>query len=184
MEFAEYPLLNTPHLTVVVLKAARSADATVDGAVTLLRTMLRRLKVEAPFDDATLRSRLRQVAAYLSEAGLLEIRPDDGIVITGRGRRVIAEHPAGFDTADLVSDAEIQRRIREHRRRASSSDPRTQQYADGYNAFREGAQITDNPFAPDANDHLAWEDGWCEARDDTATHDAMFRGDAAKSMPR
>lgn len=165
MEFAEYPLLNTPNLTVVLLRTAAGGQATLDDAVARLRDSLRRARENPPFDDRALGRRLRAVGTYLAGAGMLQVHSGDTLVITDRGLRAIAECPAGFDPADLLRDAEIRQRLRVKRRREAPSDPRNDRYADGYNAWRSGYRITDNPFRQDSVDHLAWEDGWCEARD-------------------
>lgn len=55
--------------------------------------------------------------------------------------------------------------------RRAGSDPRPGSFGDGYDAFRQGAQFSDNPHQQDTSDHLAWEDGWCQARDDAAPRD-------------
>lgn len=166
MEFGEYPLLNTPHLTVLLLKTAEKQEATIDDVVARLRSLLRLAQEDPPFSDAEFRERLRAVATYLADAGLILIRAGDRLSVTGAGRRAIADCPEGFDTADLVGQTEVRRRIRQQRRDQSADDPRGAQYAGGYNAYMDGQKITDNPFRQDSIDHLAWEDGWCEARDD------------------
>lgn len=176
MDFGEYPLLNTPSLTVVILKAAVLPDARLEDALARLHAALRAVNERPPFDDRAMRARLRAVADALAGAGLLQQSSGGRMRITALGRRALLEHPAGFDTADLVDAMEIRRR-REARRRAPASDPRSARYEDGYDAFRMGIPITENPFRQDSVDHRAWEDGWCEARDD-ATPGAT-RDDAA-----
>jgi hypothetical protein len=44
-------------------------------------------------------------------------------------------------------------------------DPRPAAYDAGLQAFGEGRALDANPFASDTPDHLAWENGWSEARD-------------------
>jgi hypothetical protein len=165
MEFADYTLLNTPNLTVVLLRTAADGPATLDDAVARLRDCLRRAHEDPPFDDRALQKRLRAVGTYLADAGMLQFHSGDTLVITDRGLRAIEECPAGFDIADLVRDTEIRRRLRATRRREAPSDPRSDRYADGYNAWRSGRRITENPYCEDSIDHLAWEDGWCEGMD-------------------
>ncbi|MGD8808276.1 MAG: hypothetical protein PVG24_01660 [Gammaproteobacteria bacterium] len=165
MEFAEYPLLNTPHLTVVILKTAADGPARLDDAVGRLRDVLRQAGEDPPFDDATLSRRLRAVGTYLANAGLLQVHSGNRFVITDSGLRAIRHCPEGFDMADLVDDAEVRRRLRADRRQNTPTDPRNDQYADGFNAYRKGRRITENPFRQDTVWHLAWEDGWCEGRD-------------------
>ena len=172
MEFADYPLLNTPHLTLLILKTAKEREATIGDVVRRLRAVLRLAKEHPPFADAALSTRLRTIAVYLAEAGLIKLRPDNRILITGAGRRALSDCPAEFDTSDLVGDTEIRRRIRLRVRRQSLTDPRGGQYEAGYNAYRDKREITDNPFHHDTADHLAWEDGWCEARDDALIAEA------------
>lgn len=165
MELAEYPLLNTPNLAVVVLKTAAAGDASVDDALVHLRTVLGHAGADPAVDDAVLRNRLRAVGTYLANAGLIQFYSGSHLTITDAGLRAMSDCPDGFDTADLLKNAEIRRRIRELRRRASGLDAHSEQYARGFNAYRKGQRITENPFRQDSVDYLSWEDGWCEAHD-------------------
>ena len=159
MQFSEFPLLNTPNLTVILLRTAAAGQTTLDDAVERLRDSLRKAHENPPFDDKALGRRLRVVGTYLTEAGMLQFHSGDTLVITDRGLRALAACPTGFDPGDLVNDSDIRHRLRTVRRRELPSDPRNDRYADGYNAWRNGHRITDNPFRQDSVDHLALEDG-------------------------
>ena len=67
-----------------------------------------------------------------------------------------AEHPEGFDTADLWST-----RVRPLPPRPRAPPPpvdaRTGGYDQGFYAYWTGETPADNPHAPDSADHLAWE---------------------------
>lgn len=39
-------------------------------------------------------------------------------------------------------------------------------YADGYWAFGEGLELSDNPHEDNTDDHAAWIQGWTDAQDD------------------
>lgn len=166
MEFAKYKLLNTPHLAVLILRAAGKPDATLYDVLHRLRDLLRKAGENPPFGNAAILRRLASITDYLAESGLITVKEDEKITITEAGSRTISEHPAGFDTADLVSDSEIRERIRRHRQQLGEDNPLNRQYADGYNAYGDGRPITDNPFRQDSGDQLAWEDGWSGAHDD------------------
>ena len=39
-------------------------------------------------------------------------------------------------------------------------DPDRDPYAEGADAYLAGASDTSNPYAPDSDEHLSWNDGW------------------------
>lgn len=41
----------------------------------------------------------------------------------------------------------------------------TQAWADGWEAYMNGAMSEDNPFEPHSQEHHDWEDGWMAAED-------------------
>ena len=41
-------------------------------------------------------------------------------------------------------------------------------YARGYMAYKEGLELSDNPFQDDTEDYLSWEAGWVSASDEDA----------------
>lgn len=166
MELGDFPLLNTPHLVVVMLKTTSGGEASIDDALNYLRKILRVAGEQPPFAEEILRQRLQAIGHHLMQVGLLAPVEGGRFRITGKGRRAIADHPAGFDTADLMDDPQFRRRLRLVYRQTGMDDPRETQYQAGYAAFRQGMAISDNPHHQDTIDHLAWEDGWCEARDD------------------
>ena len=49
---------------------------------------------------------------------------------------------------------------------AGGDDPRIIEFDQGYAAFHQGIGLQANPYERDRVMHLAWENGWCEARDD------------------
>ena len=102
---------------------------------------------------------------YLTEAKLLA-PADGGFATTARGRAALAEHPQGFDTADLMVYPEFARYIRGLELRRAGLDPRAGGYDQGFYAYWTGELPADNPYPPDSADHLAWENGWSEALDE------------------
>ena len=166
MRFREYPLLNTPNMVVVILREAAEGPATLAACAARLRALLDRAGEHPPFGQDEVASRLAMLIRYLSEARLLAAEPDGGFAITERGRGALAEHPQGFDTADLMVYPEFSRYIRSLGRRHKTIDARAGGYDQGYDAYWGGRDPADNPFNPDSADHLAWENGWSEALDE------------------
>ncbi len=41
---------------------------------------------------------------------------------------------------------------------------------EGYQAYLDGQSSVDNPYEFDTSKHLAWENGWFEARDEQIDH--------------
>lgn len=166
MRFREYPLLNTPNMVVVVLREAAGGTATLGGCVARLQALLDRADEHPPFGPEEVASRLEMLIRYLAEARLVATAPDGGFAITARGRTALAEHPEGFDAADLMVYPEFARYIRGLDRRRRHLDVRSGGYDEGYDAYWSGQGPPDNPHNPDTADHLAWENGWSEALDE------------------
>lgn len=168
MHFREYPLLNTPHLTLLILQEASAGAASPASCAERLRRLLAQAAERPPYGDDELRARLETLGCYLAEARLVEPAGDGSFAITSRGREALAEHPSGFDLADLMVYPEFARFIRalSRARAEGRMDPRTPAYDEGYAAYRAGAVLSDNPHPGDTVDHLAWENGWFEALDE------------------
>lgn len=165
MHFRDHPLLNTPHLNLVILKQA-DGGATVEDCARRLEALLERADEHPPVTPDELRRRLDSLRRNLTRARLLTPPEDHRFRLTARGREALDEHPAGFDTADLMR----YREFADHVHRASvdraGMDPRARGYDEGFNAYWSGKAATDNPYRPDTVDHLAWENGWSEALDE------------------
>jgi hypothetical protein len=166
MHFREHPLLNTPHLILVILREAMAGEATPADCLARLRGLLTQANEQPPYGDAEILERLELIARYLVEARLLAPAGDRRLAITPRGREALAAHPAGFDLADLMVYPEFARHIQARARARRAMDPRMPAYDAGYAAYRGGATPADNPYPLDTVDHLAWENGWFEALDE------------------
>jgi len=166
MLFREYPLLNTPNLVVVILRAAAEAPATLADCAERLQELLDRADEHPPFGPADVAPRLETLIRYLAEARLLASAEGGAFTLTERGRAALRDHPQGFDTADLMAYPEFARYIRGLALRRGPVDARAGGYDRGFDAYWNGATPADNPFDSDSVDHLAWENGWSEALDE------------------
>jgi len=72
----------------------------------------------------------------------------------------------------LVQFPEFRRYIKKPRETNDTEVPRPREYNLGYESYRAGKSLDDNPYRFDNADHLAWENGWFEARDDDAGSEA------------
>ncbi len=166
IRFREFPLLNTPNMVATVLNAAASAPVTLEDCVAEVQALLRRAGEETPFGAGDIAARLTTVLRNLSEARILAHDGSSAFTLTPRGRAVLAEHPEGFDAADMMKYPEFSRYIRGLNGTRQTLDPRSGGYDQGYSAYWSGVSAADNPFAADSADHLAWENGWSEALDE------------------
>lgn len=158
-------LLHEQDLMLALLRAGAEGPATVQGAVSMLRR-LRASLGEADAVDEEVMGRLRRAAMALRAAGALS-RVDIGTLkITDRGRELLAAHPDGIDETVLMQFAEFRAFIAAAGPRGPRDDPRIPAYDAGQRAFAAGEPLTANPFTFDSVDHLAWENGWSEARDE------------------
>lgn len=170
MHFREYPLLNTPHLLLLMLREAEAGETSLAACAARLRQLLALANEHPPYGDDEILGRLDTLSRHLAEARLIEPAGAGRFAITERGREALADHPTGFDLADLMVYPEFARFIRglSRARAEGRMDPRTPAYDEGYGAYRAGARLADNPYTEDTIDHLAWENGWFEALDEAA----------------
>ena len=83
--FREYPLLNTPSMVLVILRAASGdGPATVAAAAAALAGLLDRAGERPPFGPEEIASRLEMLVRYLAEAKL----------VSARAGRQLRRHPA------------------------------------------------------------------------------------------
>ena len=150
MRFREYPLLNTPNLMAIILREASAGPATLARCAARLQALLARADEHPPFGPEEVASRLEMLIRYLAEARLISRGPDGSFALTERGRAALAEHPQGFDTADLMVYPEFARYIRGLERRRGLTDARAGGYDEGYYAYWTGENPADNPYNPDS----------------------------------
>lgn len=165
MDLSEYPLLNRPALMLLVLKAAGERPVTIRECRERLEAELVRIHEKPDIPEPVIATELEEVGRHLLAARLLERGDDDMFSLTRRGRQVLAAHPMGVDETVLAGFPEYRAFIRDFARRRTIDDPRINRYEEGYAAQQEGRSLSENPYAPDSVDHLAWENGWSEARD-------------------
>lgn len=166
MHFREYPLLNTPHMVLVLLKEAARADTSVADCANRLWAILKSAGENPPVAPDEVRRRLEVLCRHLTEARLLSPVDGNRFAITARGREALAAHPSGLDTADLMVFPEFDQFIRSRAVGRLRSDPRSPEFDEGFNAYAAGRTPVDNPYAEDRVEHLAWENGWFEALDE------------------
>jgi hypothetical protein len=164
MEFHDRPLLSYAELSVILLKIAGQPGATLGRAVTALRDLLDAARQADQPTAAELGHELDQVRRDLAAAGLIVATGTAGFRTTPRGQQMLVAHPLGIDQSVLVALPEFRAGFSGTGPRPRDAEPPS--YAAGYDAFRRGRRPEDNPHAPDSADHLAWENGWFEARDE------------------
>jgi restriction system protein len=164
-ETEEDPLLHEPDLMLAALRVSACRVATLDDCIRQLRTLLRVAQEPPLADPEELRARLEVVRDKLLRAQLIRSADPDGFEITERGRRVLEENPGGVDESLLIRFPEYRDAVAE---RAAGGLPglTAAAYDAGYAAHLAGRMLADNPHPPDRRDHLDWQNGWSQARDD------------------
>jgi hypothetical protein len=165
MDLGEFPLLNRPALMLLMLKAAAGSPATLPDCRARLTHELDRIQERPGVADDVILAELEEVRRHLTAAGLLEPGEGGTFMLTQRGGRVLKEHPLGVDETVLARFPEYRAYLHGFARRRTEDDPRQPRYDEGYAARRDGAGLSDNPYPRDSIDHLAWANGWSEARD-------------------
>ena len=160
------PLLHDADLMLALLKTGDGAPANLGDCIAYIRANLRAANIEAEVTDAELRERLQEALLHLEKARLVDPRTADSYQTTVRGHRALRQHPMGIDDSVLMGYPEFAEFIHKLKERPPPADTKASEYEQGYEAFAEGRDYTDNPFSGDSARHLAWENGWFQAFDD------------------
>jgi len=182
MELTEYPMLHETDLMLTLLKVACARTATIDDAVARLKENLNSIHEDLPVTDRDLRDHLERARLHLARALLLE-SVSGGIRFrtTARGMRMLDAYPTGFDRSALTDIPEFRAFLEkqsahhllnggaglENGRESELDDPCTKEFSEGYAAFQSNLGMDANPYEVDRVMHLAWQNGWSQARDDT-----------------
>lgn len=178
MDPADYPLLHDADLMTSLLRVTGSGAASVEEALTRLRRDLETAREAPPVSDGEILHRLDEARRHLVMAGLLSPVDRQHFRLTARGRRVLEQYPEGVDGTVLMVFPEYREYLRHRSRPAPVEDPGIQAYDEGYAAHGAGLTHSDNPYRTDTAAHLAWENGWYEARDEEIEHAPRTRDNA------
>jgi hypothetical protein len=176
MEFNEHTLLNDPDLTLILLKTAARGETGIEDCVEVLRSTLERAGERPPVARTELVLHLDRVRRSLMRAHLLAPTEGGRFRITERGRNALKDHPMGLDDTVLMEFPEFREFVQETPTQPSAAGPHSRDYAEGYLAFRAGKGLADNPHAFETAEHLAWENGWFQARDEEADRSGQPKG--------
>ena len=161
----DIPLLNTPSLVALALRAAdEDGGASAETCADRLEALFRRTEGHVPVARDELVARCGRALGWLRRAALVEAG-DGHWLLTRRGRAALAAHPQGMDLADLAAYPEFADYLA-RRGQGRKPEPWSDSYDEGYAARQAGRAFTDNPYGFGSADHLAWENGWCEALDE------------------
>lgn len=166
VQFREYPLLNTPNLVALLLRAAAEGTPSVAECAGRLQALLARAGEAPDLPAAMLLERLDTLRRHLATARLIAPVGEDRFTLTERGRAALEAHPAGFALDDLMRYPEYAEEMRE-RPAPAIADPGSRAYDQGFAARQAGQPLTANPHPPDAAAHLDWKNGWSEALDES-----------------
>jgi hypothetical protein len=165
MDDAEPILLHEPDFMLAVLRAAKAGPARLEDAEAGLRAHLAVAGEPLLLEPAELERRFDEAARLLAGAGAITHLDDGGYSLTPRGRTLLERYPDGVDQSVLHVFPEFRAFVAEAGHIGPEDDPRLPAFHAGMQAFTDRRALSDNPFATDTPDHLAWECGWSEARD-------------------
>jgi restriction system protein len=164
-------LLHEANLMLAILRVADVRSASLEDAAARLRANRAMAGEPPPENPAELWQRLEHALTALERAGAVAMVGDGRFRLTEHGAGLLAAHPGGIDETILrpvgsgsPPDVAIPERAHD--------DPRPAAYGLGLRAFGDGRPIDANPYASDTPDHLAWENGWSEARDEAKEAEA------------
>ena len=179
MDISEYPLLNEPNIMLIALKTAAKGAASPDDCLRRLQADLRLIGEAPPEDMSDVRRRIEAALRYLHVAGLVDRQADGRFAITARGRETLHANPRGIDLSVLAEFPDFRAYIRRSREQTIRRDggmpviEPTAKYREGYAAYGEGRDLTDNPYDLETAAHLEWENGWSEAREEALMNDRI-----------
>jgi hypothetical protein len=173
MDSNDFSLLHPPALTHILLRLAEKGT-TLEDCLAELDRELTLAREESPASRAEKLRLLGRARFTALKAGLIapagEPSPEDGVSqpfhLTDRGRQVLRDNPMGVDESVLMTFPDFAAFMRAASRGKPLEQTAEAQYDMGFAAFRAGQTLADNPFPFDAVEHLAWENGWFEARDE------------------
>ncbi|MDX1709603.1 MAG: hypothetical protein R3316_00525 [Rhodovibrionaceae bacterium] len=177
MDTDDYSILHQPALMHILLREAQEAT-TLEACLQELDRELAMAKESPPVGEAEKLRLLGRARLTAAKAGLIEPHgesdPEDGtsqpFQLTERGRLMLRENPMGVDESVLMRFPDFAAQIRAQSQDRHIDDAAEAQYDMGFAAYRGGKSLADNPFPFDTVEHLAWENGWFEARDEFGTH--------------
>ena len=102
VRFHDYPLLNTPNLVAMMLRAADGGTPSVEDCSRRLNALLERAGERPAVTPERIRMRLDSLRRHLEVARLIAPVGADRFQLTERGRAALESHPAGFATDDLM----------------------------------------------------------------------------------
>ncbi|MDX6752277.1 hypothetical protein SH611_20930 [Geminicoccaceae bacterium 1502E] len=161
----EPTLLHEPDLMLALLRGAEEGPVSLGETRGRLAAMRARAGLPPCRDTGELERRLEVAARMLEVAGALAPSHGQRFTLTPRGRELLREHPGGLDQTVLARFPEFLAWIETRSCPHGDDDPRPAAYTAGTRAFHTGKSLTDNPHSMDTADHLAWQNGWSEARD-------------------
>lgn len=170
-----HPMLAEAAIMAAILQeadAAANQGTTLTAAQARLLADLKRAGEPLALTARELNVRLMRARHHLQSAGLLQRAPMGAFRITPRGQQVLISCPTGIDSNVLKNLRECRATLQATvSGTGPSADPIFTDYDAGYDAFDQGLSPLDNPHDADTSAHLAWEQGWFEARDDRSGTD-------------
>jgi hypothetical protein len=185
------PLISMPSIMLTLLRAAAAGDATPDSVAASMAAHLEQIGEPPQPLLGEIERRMGIAVEELAAAGLIEEPSPGRYAITGRGRIVLRRHPLGVDESVLEQFRDFRKFVKAISNRFAAKDALEEEpssaeaaaYLVGHAAGLAGGGVEDNPHRPDRAEHLAWELGWSEARDEAIEHgepaEGKTRGDAA-----
>jgi len=173
-DWSDPPLMSRSFLMLTALRQAAAGPTSIGALADVMRAARERIGDPVRVSADELEKRIATALEYLEGARLAERGSDGTIAITERGRQVLVDHPAGIDGSVLSEFPEFRTFVHERAEHAAriaqeeapSPHPMpSPAYQEGYRAYRAGAPSSDNPYDEETIHHLAWANGWFEARD-------------------
>ncbi len=173
-DWSDPPLMSRSSLMLTALRRAAAGPTSIAALADVMRAARERIGDPVRVNAATLEQRIATALDYLEGAQLIQRESDGTLAITERGRRVLTDHPTGIDGSVLSEFPEFRSFVHERAEHAArtaqeaapSPHPMpSPAYQEGYRAYRAGAPSSDNPYDEETINHLAWANGWFEARD-------------------
>jgi hypothetical protein len=160
-----FSLLAYPRLMRAVLDAAVCGSTRIEDCLAAL--------ADAPDEGGIARAealeRLDCARFHLEKAQLIAPTEKNRFGITARGRVLLVDHPRRVEEWQLMQFPEFREFV--HAAGQPSCAKGQSAYERGIAAYWDGTPHADNPFPFDTLQHLVWDEGWFDARDEELAPD-------------
>lgn len=171
---------NDAVIKLIILKLARSGNVKLVDCITHITNQILELDSQTGIAPSLspkrlgLEERIKNCCNQLLAANLLVAISEHEFSLTSLGDKMLLKNMHELDEKSPANLPGYNHNLREISDRRTVSATCQSHYDEGFIAYRDGQNYTDNPYPNDRAEHLAWHNGWAEALDHENEHGPLF----------